>query len=141
MKLRLLIILVTIFGCSSSKKNIEHTEEGKYTYSSGNLSGIDYIMIKKTKHNKRQFWVVINCNHYVRGLGKVFYMSKEEYSLDGNYLSTVPFIKDTSMLSKLNLKQGSNKAFVKLSEEEYEVIQTSFLKYPALTTKYSLNAV
>ena len=129
---------MSILGCKSSAKIVESIQDEKYIYSSGNLSGIDYIMIMKKKQNKRQFWLIINCNHYVKGVGRGFYMSKEKYSLSGKYLLTVPFIKDTSILSRMNYSSNNN--FAKLSDEEYQIIKTSFIKYPELTIKYALNA-
>lgn len=69
----IIIISVIFLGCGSSKQSIENTKEGKYVYSSGNLSGTDYIMIMKKKGSKRQFWIIMNCNHYIRGIVKVFY--------------------------------------------------------------------
>jgi hypothetical protein len=136
MKYLLMIIGMTIFSCSSSKKIIERGKDGKYLYSSGNLSGIDYIMVTKKTKSTKIYQIVIDCNHYINEIGKTILLKKTIFS--GKEYSTFHFIKDTSMLSVLNYNYANNS--VKLSIEEYEVIKTSFIKYPTLTVKYSLNA-
>ena len=140
MKLYLLVIWITIFGCSTSKKFVERNQQGKFIYYSGNLSGLDYIIVDKKVRGGKEYTLTIDCNHYITGVGKIVFLKKTLYSQSGSDYTTFYFIKDTSMVFKLNLNQDVGNNFVKLSEEEYKLIKTSFQKYPVLATKYSLNA-
>ena len=127
-------------GCSSSKKTTESTQEGKYVYYSGNISGLDYIMVHKIINGKKQYTLTVDCNHYITGIGKTIFFKKTLYYPNTKDYSTLFLIKDASMLSGLSLVKNANNSFEKLSDEEYEIIKKSFTKYPVLTAKYSLNA-
>lgn len=136
--MKFLFVVLLIAGCSSSSKlNIEGGE--KFYSKSGNFSGIDYIMITKKKHNNKDYVIIIDCNHYITGLGKTFYMRKEMFTSSGKYLSTQPFIRDTSMLYNLQYQMLNPNQFTSLSNEEYEAIKAAYLKYTELTRKYNLD--
>ena len=136
----LLIILITSLGCSNSERIIQHNNDAKFIFHSGNISGLDYILIHKEVNRKRQYTLTIDCNHYITGIGNTIFLKKTVYSSTTKDYSTCFFIKNKSMLSSLSLSENSSNIYEKLSEEEYEVIKNSFLKYPVLTTKYALNA-
>ena len=129
----LLLIIFIISGCNSSKRTVVRNQNGKFLYYSGNISGIDYILVHKKVNGKKQYTLTIDCNHYITGIGYTYFLKKTLYSQSENNFSTYYLIKDTSMLPKLNLTKNINNNYLKLSDEEYEVVKTSFSKYPALT--------
>jgi len=135
-------LLFSILGCYSSKKYVEHTKEAKYIYSSGDFSGIDYIIIIKKSGSKKIWWITIDCNHYIKGMGKTLFISKTLYDSNGKYTFTMEYIKDSIMYFGTNYlenKMPSKSSFIPLSNEEVQKINTSFKKFPAMTQKYSLD--
>ena len=126
----LTVAIIKLEGCSQTKT----------IYTSGNLSGIDYIMIKKRTDSKNDYVITIKCNQYFTGNGYGMLLIKEKYNSEGKYSSTFHLIRDSVMLNNMHYSQKtSNAPFQKLSLEEYETIKTALSKYPALVNKYSLN--
>jgi len=144
MKYLITIISSMLLGCSNSNKIVEHQGKAKLIYHSGNFSGMDYITIGKKLGTKMQYRISIQgTTLYPSGKANGSSLSMSVYDINGKYSGTKLFIKDSTKLSarnKVTVYQASVNDIVKLSDEEYEIIKTSFMKYTVLAAKYSLNA-
>ena len=67
-------------------------------------------------------------------------MWMEQYNYNGKYIGIRKFMKDSLMFSKINeMPNLQNVNFTKLSEEEYKVIKSAFIKFPLITKQHNLN--
>jgi|GEM_PF-4291308 len=138
-KFLILTTLVIIAGCTPAKRSTDRFKSSDKIFISGNFSGTDYIVIRRTEHGIKRDWVTIDCNHFINGMGKTFYMTKQVYNVYGDLTATMPFIKDSVMLSNISSTKFSEHTFSKLSSEESDAIETAFTKFSYLTTRYKLS--
>jgi len=135
MKYALLFILIIGFNGYS------YGQGPKIKIQSGNFSGIEYIMITEKDNGKTKNVFKIDCNHYIKNMGKVLFLKKDNYRV-GKYQSTFHLIKDTTMFNNMGYTLNQNRdtdVFTQITPEELEMIHKAFLKYPKLQKKYNLN--
>jgi hypothetical protein len=133
--------LIFIFAsCTPAKRSTDRFKSGDKTFISGNFSGTDYIVIQRKEHGIKRDWITIDCNHYIPGMGKTLYMSKQVYDIYGELTSTMPFIKDSVMLNNISsISKSSHHTFSNLSNEELDAINIAFDRFSYLVTKYKLS--
>lgn len=140
MKRILPLILLILTGCTPAKRSTDRFKISDKTFISGNFSGTDYVVIRRKEHGIKRDWITIDFNHYVNGMGKILYISKEVYNIYGDLVATMPFVKDSLMLSNVSkIQSPSEHIFTKLSTEELDAIAIALDKFPYLSVKYKLS--
>jgi hypothetical protein len=134
------LILFALVNCTPPKKSTDRFKSNDKTFIAGNFAGTDYIVIQRKEHGIKRDWITIDFNHYISGIGKTFYMSKQVYNVYGDLIATMPFIKDSIMLNKISPVSITSHRLSKLSSEELEAINMAFDKFSYLPIRYKLNS-
>jgi hypothetical protein len=113
-------------------------QKTKLNFKSGNFSGIDYIMITQKQGGKKSWQMVIDCNHYIKDIGKTLFIRK--YVWTGKATSTWHLMRDSAMLAGIGQRNYVMAGVLPLSDEDLATIRMAFEKYPVLVKQYNLNA-